>query len=398
MTETLGTPLLAVELFIHALEQLLPSSIAILNNSDTLRTGGICHAVAETPQQIPQFRPNGLHAECVDLIGNDSNNPLRSSAHPPIAVAVSGGSDSMALTLLAQEAGLNTQALTVDHQLRPNSAQEAAKVADWMKIRNIPHEILTWHHADPMRGNLLQAARNARYTLLSDYCQKHRTPFLLIGHTEDDQAETIALRQQRASGPVGLAGMSARGQWNGITILRPLLTNTREELRQYLHARQQPWIEDPSNENIQFDRIRIRKELAVNVTYRSELLALGKKMAIERQKIENAFAAFATQSIESQNALLQIDHPAFLKLPEEIALYAFARILCTVSGRPHPPRYAELQRLLRNINENSAGKATLGRCSITWDPLIIKVMLEFPADPAHIRRATPLVAEPFCSI
>jgi tRNA(Ile)-lysidine synthase len=158
---------------------------------------------------------------------------------PHIAVAVSGGADSMALALLAarwarQREGRVT-GLIVDHGLRPNSAAEAKRVANWLGRRQIDHRILTWRGTKPETG-VQTVAREARYGLLIDWCRRHGVLHLLVAHQLEDQAETVVLRLERGSGVDGLAAMPAAIETPWVRILRPLLALTRAELRAFLRS------------------------------------------------------------------------------------------------------------------------------------------------------------------
>ncbi len=180
-----------------------------------------------------------------------------------LAVAVSGGADSMALALLARDwagaRGRKLTALTVDHRLRPESADEAAAVAGWMMARGIPHHVLRWR--DRPRGNVQAEARRARYGLLENWCAAEGAGALLLAHHLEDQAETVLLRLGRGSGVYGLAGMSAETApaWPGAPVrARPLLGVPKARLAATLSAAGQSWIEDPSNRNPAFARTRVR--------------------------------------------------------------------------------------------------------------------------------------------
>lgn len=312
----------------------------------------------------------------------------------PLAIALSGGSDSMALALLARQAGLPLSTFTIDHQLRAESAVEATQVAEWMKRYDIPHAILKWQHDAQLQGNLQAFAREARYQLLTEACKSRGIKHLLIGHTEDDQAETIAYRQERLAGPVGLAGISARTHKNGVTILRPLLNISRNALREYLQQQNQPWVDDPSNENTDFARIRIRQQLATNPSRKQNLLALGTEMAAKRQALERDYNNWCGSFVSTDAAKLHLSQHHFTTLSEEAACYALSRLLPAVSGRHYPPRYTELQRLHQQM-QAPQGKATLGHCIIKWENGQITL------SPEHISpkfSAKPLVAELFFTI
>ena len=184
-----------------------------------------------------------------------------------VALAVSGGSDSVALlrlAVLARADAFRSTALvafTVDHGLREGSAAEAAKVAHMCAEHDILHVTLRWHGGKPGTG-LQAAARRARYDLMTDSCAAYGCAMLLTAHTADDQAETVAMRMARTDSPKSLAGIWPVMTWNGVKVCRPLLHERREVLRAFLRDIDQPWIDDPSNEDVRFERVRIRKSLA----------------------------------------------------------------------------------------------------------------------------------------
>jgi tRNA(Ile)-lysidine synthase len=184
-----------------------------------------------------------------------------------LALAVSGGSDSMAMLRMVHE-WTSTQdkppvifVLTVDHGLRKAAADEVLQVAHWCASLGIVHETLRWAGAKPLTG--IQAkARAVRYDLMSAWCIAHNVPVLLTAHTADDQAETVVMRSARTSSAKSLAGIWPERDWNGVRVLRPLLGLRRADLRNYLKERNQNWIDDPSNDDVRFERVRVRQALA----------------------------------------------------------------------------------------------------------------------------------------
>ena len=151
--------------------------------------------------------------------------------------------------------------LTVDHGLRPEAAAEAVKVAEWCARLGLEHHTLRWEGTKPKTG--LQAkARAARYDLLSAWCKANGVTYLLTGHTMDDQAETVLMRQQRTDTAESLAGIWETAVWDGVKVFRPLLGQSRADLRAYLASLGQPWIDDPSNSDTRFERVRVRQALA----------------------------------------------------------------------------------------------------------------------------------------
>lgn len=184
-----------------------------------------------------------------------------------VALAVSGGSDSLAMLRMVHEwaAGFKQTpeifVLTVDHGLREAAADEARQVAHWCKELGVSHQILQWQH-DGVKSGIQAKARVARYDLMAAWCVAHDISVLLTAHTADDQAETVAMRLQRTDSPRSLAGIWPELQWKGVLILRPLLKMRRVDLQNYLSRIEQVWIDDPSNVDQHFERVRVRNMLA----------------------------------------------------------------------------------------------------------------------------------------
>lgn len=184
-----------------------------------------------------------------------------------IALAVSGGPDSMVLLMLArhfaaQEAGIDIVAATVDHQLRAESDSEAQMVAGYCKQYAIDHIIL--QPDTPITGNVQSGARNVRYRLLQKWAANKGAHWLMTAHHADDQLETILMRLNRGSGVAGMAAIRARhdGGDGHIPIIRPLLAIGKQQLLAYAAAHDIPYVRDPSNDNRDFDRVKMRQALA----------------------------------------------------------------------------------------------------------------------------------------
>ncbi|MFX3680330.1 MAG: tRNA lysidine(34) synthetase TilS [Hyphomicrobiales bacterium] len=210
-------------------------------------------------------------------------------ANATMILAVSGGGDSAALLHLARRhftahrPDVRLLAATVDHGLRAASADEAHHVARTCDTLGIDHVTLRWAGAKPGTG-VQSAARHARYALLTELAVRQQSAVVLTGHTEDDQAETVAMRAARADDGRGLAGideaaLSARRVW----FVRPLLDLGRQELRDWLTARGHDWIDDPSNDDRRFERVRVRADLARDPARRNVLLT-GAAQQMERRR------------------------------------------------------------------------------------------------------------------
>lgn len=185
---------------------------------------------------------------------------------PPakLGVAVSGGSDSIALLHLLSQMRQTTKTelhvVTVDHGLRAEASDEARQVAAISDQLGLPHDSLSWEDWD-RSGNMQCEARNARYRLMADWAVARDIDTIALGHTADDQAETVLMQMARRAGVDGLAGMPVRRLRDGLTWIRPLLGTRRAALRSYLKALGVGWIDDPSNEDLSFDRVKARKAL-----------------------------------------------------------------------------------------------------------------------------------------
>ncbi len=192
--------------------------------------------------------------------------------HPPqkLALALSGGRDSVALLKLcagyARARGLSLCAYTVDHGLRAEAADEARRAGEWAKAAGAAHRILRWSGDKPSAG-VQAAARQARYRLLIEAAQEDGCGALMTAHTLDDQAETLFMRLARSAGPKGLASMReeslvASGPGAPVRLLRPLLSFSRGEITRWLEGEGQDFVDDPSNDDPAFERVRVRALLA----------------------------------------------------------------------------------------------------------------------------------------
>lgn len=291
---------------------------------------------------------------------------------PEIAVAVSGGADSMALALLAGEWAAAKKgrctALTVDHGLRPESGAEARQVRRWLRARGMPCRVLTWTGKKPATG-VQAAARAARYRLLHDWCCKHGVLHLITAHTRDDQAETFLLRLERQSGPDGLAAMAAVSEGPDLRLLRPLLTVPKARLTATLRARGQAWIEDPSNENPAFARVGVRRLFSgpgKPILSGGRIAAAAQTMGRLRRHFDDAAADWLARfAAVYPGGYIELDAGALRAAPPEIGLRALARCLRCVSGRSFAARGERLARLFGELRRGGLKTAkTLGGCRV----------------------------------
>ena len=279
-----------------------------------------------------------------------------------LGLAVSGGGDSVALMRLAP-AGVRVA--TVDHRLRPESAGEAAKVADWCAALGLPHETLVWSH-DGVTGNLPAEARRARYALLADWATRHGLTHVLIGHTEDDIAETFLMRLTREAGLDGLSAMRPVWTENGVAFLRPLLTFSRAELREYLRDLGQDWIDDPTNDDETYDRARIRKALTLLTETGltpSAIAASARNLATTREALTDLTSHAAKAALRAEDPLtFDADH--LLAGPTEITRRIIAAALTWTAGADYPPRRQPLADLILRLKKGD-GRHELHTCWVS---------------------------------
>ena len=316
-------------------------------------------------------------------------------AAPTVAVAVSGGRDSMSLALLAsrwaKRLGGAVVALTVDHGLRPDSASEARQVAKWLGGHDIRHKILYWPGPYPASG-IQAAARQARYRLLTEYCHDHAILHLLVGHHREDQAETVLIRLEGHSGPDGLAAMAPLSERRHLRLLRPLLEEPRDRLTSYLTAVGQPWIDDPSNDNTQMARGRLRAPdgRLASAYALAEALSDARTYANDRILAERATATLAAQALRFHTAgYITIDRAVLASAAPDIVERVLVRSLMAVAGRRYPPRGLRTRRLRDAvISADGFSGRTLAGCRLVEHQNSVHVCRE----PARIGSPINLVA------
>ncbi len=287
-----------------------------------------------------------------------------------VVLAVSGGSDSMALMYLAVAwraaggAGLpSLSAVTVDHGLRHGSADEALRVADAAARLGLAHETLHWRGGKPSRG-LQAAARAMRYRLIGEHMQSRGWERLATGHTAEDQAETLLMRLARGSGIDGLSGIRVELSRPPLRVVRPLLAQRRGRLRAMLMQAGIGWSEDPSNVNPAFERSRWRQA-------DGELAALGLTpgpVALSAFRLDRARTALdwaTARALADAGDSLRIDALGYASvswgwltsLPAEIRLRILTRLIGAVGGHREPVSLGRLEAL----TEGRGWAAPVGR-------------------------------------
>ncbi|WP_087206288.1 tRNA lysidine(34) synthetase TilS [Yoonia vestfoldensis] len=293
----------------------------------------------------------------------------------PVGLAVSGGGDSMALLHLAAAMGGRISVASVDHGLRQQSAAECAMVAEICAGYGLPHQTLAWTGWDG-RGNLQDQARRARYGLLADWAHAAGLGDIALGHTADDQAETVIMALSRGAGVDGLAGMAEVTCRDGLRYHRPLLQITRAALRAYLQATGRGWCDDPGNDDPAYERIRIRQAADVLATLGLTPQALGqvaRHMATISAALERGTAEIAAAVTLPQGGDVLVTLP-LRDLSREQARRLVLAAMAQVHRQMPMPRRDEQQRLMQGLMQGQGG--TLGGCLLTFDGPVLRISRE----------------------
>ncbi|MCV2894139.1 tRNA lysidine(34) synthetase TilS [Lentibacter sp. XHP0401] len=281
----------------------------------------------------------------------------------PLGLAVSGGSDSLALLRLVAEAARGPLfCATVNHGLREEAAGECAMVAQVCAELGVTHDILDWRWNGD--GNLQAEARAGRYAALKAWARERGVGTVLLGHTQDDVAETFLMRMARGSGVKGLAKMSAAWEADGLQWRRPLLQMSRGELRDFLNEQGQVWAEDASNADTRYKRVSIRAALAKTGLDAARIAETAERLAQADAALETMAHAAAGQLAQLQGRNIVIEAAGLAALPDEIR-HRLMSAWCAWQGRTqYPPRHSALaeatDRALNGQGSTLNGCVTIG--------------------------------------
>lgn len=290
---------------------------------------------------------------------------------PHYAVAVSGGPDSMALMGLAAQAqqthGQRFTVLTVDHGVRPEARRETAMVRDQAKALNLPVKVLKCPDRLTASG-LQEAAREARYQLMADYCHRHGIHALVTAHHLHDQAETVLMRLARGSDLAGLAGMSPVLGRDQLIIVRPFLAYPPDDLVMICRQMNLPSVQDPSNRDQRFERVRWREALPA-------LTALGlspdrlAQSASRLRRVYDDLTDMAHDHMQKWQAILPIGiirlpRAEFIELSDTVRRRILTQSLVWLGRGAHPPRQSSLDAVMRRCLGQDPSGCTLAGVDI----------------------------------
>ncbi|RLQ88676.1 tRNA lysidine(34) synthetase TilS [Notoacmeibacter ruber] len=286
----------------------------------------------------------------------------------PIVLAVSGGSDSVSMLHLVWRSLVRRgecdrlHVATVDHALRTGSAEEARLVGRICERLDLPHQVLIWSGEKPKSG-IQAAAREARYRLLSAFAAPMNAT-ILVAHTADDQAETLAMRQSRNPAPtLGLSGMASGTFWRtgrgGAWVMRPMLALRRAALREWLSKQGISYVDDPSNEDRRFERVRLRQDGSASIDGGGAGSASETSRDVIARRVAGILSSNA-QRVDPSTLLLRWDDR--FSMPNLERVEALRVMLAFAGGLDHRPATAAVCSLLKRLPQTR--RSSLARCVV----------------------------------
>ena len=319
--------------------------------------------------KIHKLFRNKLNNKKINKIYKKFENSL--NINESFIVAVSGGPDSLALAFLSKIYSIKNKLVSkfyiVDHRLRNESTNEAKIVRKILGKYSINAQILSWHGPKPS-NNIQSVARNKRYELLFKECKKLNIKNILLGHHQDDLFENFFIRIFRGSGLKGLISLDKKTAYNGVNLLRPLLDQKKDDLIYLSKKIFDFYIDDPSNKDEKFKRIKIRKLL--DELKKNGLSEENFYKTIKNLKSSDTVVNFYVSENLDKNSFFStkknhfILNDNFFKQPDEVVFRSFSNSLKLVSKKYYPVRGKKLDNIIKKIKYNEFSKETLGGCII----------------------------------
>ena len=319
--------------------------------------------------KIPKLLRDKLYIRKIEQIYKKFERSL--DINEDFLVAVSGRPDSMALAFLAKiysiKHNLKSKFIIVDHKLRPESTKEAKLVKNILKRYLINSEILTWRGKKPHK-NIQSLARNKRYNLLFAQSDKLKINNILLGHHKDDLFENFFIRILRGSGLKGLISFDKKIKIGNKNLLRPLLNQKKKDLLYLSKKVFDFYVEDPTNNNEEYQRIRVRnliKKLGEDGLNEKKFIK-----TIKNLKSSNIVIDFYVEQNLLKNTYFNnkknqlILNEIFFQQPYEVIFRALSESIRLIGKKYYSVRGRKLDRIILDIQNNKFFKVTLGRCVI----------------------------------
>jgi len=326
------------------------------------------------------------HKKVVKITNQDFEAKMRElRVNSDIAVAVSGGPDSLALMHLSNRYALNNNinltVLSIDHGIRAESSKEIVwleKIAKKNKINFYSTKLKKKINS----SNTLSKARTLRYEALSKYCNKKKIKFLLTAHHLDDEIENFLMRLVRGSGIKGLSSLKVKSRYKNtkLILVRPLLEYSKKSLIQYLSEQKQSYINDRTNYNNKYDRSRIRKlsqQLIQEGLSKVRFKNVLKNLKNANNAINTAVSNYLEEQVKlNEKKIISFRSKEFINLPEEIQHRVLVK-LCRFAGKSNKvPRSRSIQELINSIVKEKSFKRTLNSCTFVGQKGVVNIQSE----------------------
>ncbi len=311
-----------------------------------------------------------------------SNHLFIFEKNPHVAIGFSGGSDSLALLILMnnwikRKGGVLTL-IHLNHKLRKQSFLEAEFTKEMAIKFDVNFKILSWNEKKPVTS-IMHKAREIRYEKMISFCKKNKIITIMTGHHYDDSLETYLMRKNRNSKTNSFKGIPIKNTQDDVQILRPLISIKKERLVQTCLKNNFLWIEDPSNKNQKFERVKIRKFLE-NLSNKEKCkLDQEFKRCIEKNNIiEKRIVGFFMKNLRFRvYGQFLLDKKKFLLQPHFFQIAILKRLLITCSGSIYPPRSRSLEILKKKISDFEKSKFSLHSCIIRTSQNYIEIFREY---------------------
>ena len=290
--------------------------------------------------RIPSLLRNKLNNKKVNQIYRQFEKSIKNK--DKFIVAVSGGPDSLALAFLAKVYSIKNNILCrffiIDHKIRSESTKEARNVKNILKKKAIEAKILTWRQKKPST-NIQSLARNKRYELLFNACDKLKIKNILLGHHEDDLYENFFIRLLRGSGLKGLISLGLENKIGDKNLIRPLIYQKKKDLKFISNHVFNFYVEDPSNKDEKFQRIRVRKliaELQKNGLNKKKFSNTIKNL----KSSDNVVNFYVNENLLNNTFFLRknnkmILNNKFFQQPYEVIFRSFSEVIKLIGKRYH---------------------------------------------------------------
>jgi len=298
----------------------------------------------------------------------------KNNCNKKIAVALSGGCDSLSLTLALKNIGIDILAILVNHHLRKEADEEIVKTIKILKKFNIKYVVQNWD--GKYKNNLEADARNVRYNLLLKTCKNKKINILCIGHHADDQIETFLINLARGSGLDGLCSMPFEKKINNIRIIRPMIDLTKQDCKNYLLNLKIKWCEDKSNFDLKYKRNKLRfllNEIEDKNLITKRILQTIKTFQEVKETLDLIITKTEKKILKKNNNEIILNREKFISLSEYFKKSILTKCIVQLSCSNYKPRLYQIENIINSITKKTDFKRTIMNLTISCKNNIIKI-------------------------